>query len=190
MKLWLARHGPPLVASGVCYGATDVPADPQATLLAARELAGKLPAGLAVSSSPLRRCRQLADALCALRLDLDCRVDPRLAEMDFGCWEGVRWDAIARADFDSWTADFAGWRCGGGESVALLMARVAQALADARRAGSDTLWITHGGVVGAVRLLASGVAVPKQAGDWPRDALGFGQAEWLALAPDGAARLG
>jgi alpha-ribazole phosphatase len=183
MKLWLVRHAMPLVDSGVCYGASDVPADQQATLEAARSLADRLPTGLAVSCSPLRRCRQLADALCALRPDLAWRPDPRLAEMDFGRWEGARWDAIARDDLDGWAADFPGWRCGGGDSVAQLMARVAQALAEAWRTGGDALWITHGGVVGALRLLAAGVTLPKQAGDWPRDGLGFGQVECITMAP-------
>ena len=190
MKLWLVRHAQPLVDGGVCYGASDVPADPQATLRAAQALAAQLPAGLALRSSPLRRCLELADALCALRPDFACSEDPRLAEMDFGRWEGARWDAIARAEFDAWMADFPGWRCGGGESVAQLMARVGQALADTRGAGSDALWITHGGVVRAVRLLAAGVAVPQRAGDWPREGLAFGQAECIALAPDHAAQSG
>ena len=181
MKLWLLRHGAPLVDSGTCYGASDVPADPQATLRAAQALAGRLPAGLAVRTSPLQRCRELADVLCALRPGLACSEDARLAEMDFGRWEGARWDAIARAEFDAWMADFAGWRCGGGESVAQLMARVGAALADARAAGHDVLWVTHGGVVRAVRLLAAGTPLPRRADQWPRDGLGFGEAECVAL---------
>ena len=182
MKLWLLRHGPPLVDSGICYGASDVPADSQATLRAAHVLAGQLPAGLAMRSSPLLRCRQLADALCALRRDFACSEDPRLAEMDFGRWEGRPWDAIGRHEFDAWTADFPGHRCGGGESVALLMARVGAALAETRRASGDALWITHGGVVRAVRLLAAGIAVPRRADEWPRDGLGFGEAQCIVLA--------
>ena len=185
MKLWLVRHAQPLVDGGVCYGASDVPADAQETLRAARGLAAQLPPGLAMRSSPLRRCRQLADALCALRPDLACRDDSRLAEMDFGRWEGARWDAIARDDFEGWTADFPGWRCGGGESVAQLMARVAAALADAQAGAGDALWITHGGVVGAVRLLAAGIAVPRLAADWPRGALDFGHAECFDFAAKG-----
>lgn len=184
MKLWLVRHGPPLVESGVCYGASDVPADPQGTLQAAHALARRLPTGLAVRCSPLRRCRQLADALSALRPDLAGRADPRLAEMDFGRWEGAPWDAIGPAEFHGWTADFPGYRCGGGESVAQLMARVAMALADTRRAGRDALWITHGGVVRAARLLAGGGALPSQADEWPRDGLDFGEAECIAIAPE------
>jgi alpha-ribazole phosphatase len=175
MKLWLVRHGPPLVEQGICYGATDVPADPHATLRLAQELAATLPPGLAATCSPLRRCTQLADALHAVRADLAWRADARLAEMDFGAWEGRRWDAIGRAEFDHWTADFAAYRCGGGESVAQLMGRVALALQDARAAGGDALWLTHAGVIRAARLLVAGVAVPRTAADWPREGPDFGQ---------------
>lgn len=176
MKLWLVRHALPLVAEGLCYGASDVPADADATLAAARAVAAHLPPGLAVTSSPLRRCLQLAEALHQERADLPHRLDPRLAEMDFGAWENRPWSAIPPQEFERWTADFAGHRCGGGESVAQLMARTAAALADVRAHDSDALWITHGGVVRAVRLLADGVACPARADEWPREGLAFGQA--------------
>lgn len=183
MKLWLARHARPLAAAGLCYGATDLAADGQATLAAAQALAQVLPAGLAVRSSPLRRCVQLAEALQALRPDLAHHCDARLAEMDFGRWEGQPWDAIGRAAFDDWMADFAHHRCGDGESVAALMERVAAALAQAHAGSTDVLWITHAGVVRAARLLARGVALPRQAADWPAEGLDFGALDCLALEP-------
>lgn len=183
MKLWLVRHAAPLVEEGLCYGATDVPADAQATQQAAQALAGLLPPALAVRCSPLRRCSQLAQALRLLRPDLAGREDARLTEMDFGLWEGRRWSELARQDLEAWTADFPGYRCGGGESVAGLMARVAQCLAQVRVHGRDTLWITHGGVIRAARLLAAGVTLPARADEWPREGLAFGQAECLLLPP-------
>jgi alpha-ribazole phosphatase len=70
VKLWLVRHAQPLVASGVCYGATDLAADPQATLQAAQVLALTLPKGAAVSSYPLQRYELLTHILRGLRLDL------------------------------------------------------------------------------------------------------------------------
>ena len=174
MKLWLVRHARPLVDKGVCYGATDLQADVQATLQAAAALAVALPRDLAVACSPLQRCVQLAAALQATRPDLGYRTDARLAEMDFGCWEGMRWDAIGQAEYDRWTADFSGYRFGGRESVAQLMARVGAALADAGRSGGDMLWITHAGVIRATRLLAQGVAVPRRAADWQQETPGLG----------------
>ena len=34
-RLWLVRHAQPVVATGTCYGALDVPADAAATQVAA-----------------------------------------------------------------------------------------------------------------------------------------------------------
>ena len=83
---WLVRHAAPQVAPGTCYGALDVPADPQATQQTARRLAEALPTATLMSHSPLQRCEQLAHYLLALRSDLDSNPDPRLREMDFGDW--------------------------------------------------------------------------------------------------------
>ena len=34
------------------------------------------------------------------------KTETRLSEMNFGCWEGQRWDAIPKADYARWMADF------------------------------------------------------------------------------------
>ena len=175
MKLWLVRHARPLVAPGLCYGASDVAADPQATAAAARALARVLPPGLPVHCSPLQRCTALASALHALRPDLDWRADPRLAEMDFGRWEGTPWDAIAACEFADWMADFPGYPAGGSESVRAFMARVGAAHAEALARASEAVWITHAGVARAVQLLRQGFE-PRSAADWPRE--GPGPAQW------------
>ncbi len=175
MPLWLVRHAQPLVAPGVCYGALDVPAEPLATQQAAQNLAQVLPQGLQVLSSPLQRCERLAHVLQGLRPDLAYKTDPRLAEMNFGAWEGQTWDAIARSELDAWTDDFAHWRCGGGENVQDFMARVA-AVWDAYAANNQpVVWITHAGVIRAATLLAQGQRTVQHAAQWPHDACGFGQ---------------
>jgi alpha-ribazole phosphatase len=178
-KLWLARHAQPLIAPGVCYGATDVAANAQATLQAAEALAQCLPAGLQLVSSPLQRCVQLTSCLHALRPDLVCQTDTRLAEMDFGCWEGQRWDAIPQADYERWTADFGAHAFGGKESVQAFMLRVAAAWDEAQLGGLETVWITHAGVIRAATLLAQGVRQVTQAAQWPVSAPAFGA--WCQL---------
>lgn len=174
MKLWLVRHAQPLIAPGVCYGATDVAADDQATLQAAHALAQTLPAGVLLVSSQLQRCERLAHCLRGLRPDLAYKTDARLAEMNFGCWEGQRWDAIPQADFDHWVADFGEHRFGGQESVSEFMRRVACAWDETQRQGLDAVWITHAGVIRAASLLAQGVRQVAQAAQWPSDAPAFG----------------
>jgi len=183
--IWLVRHAQPLIAPGICYGALDVPADADATRQAAQELAQRLPINAFVSASPLLRCQQLAQALQAVRPDLSCHTEAGLAEMNFGAWEGQRWDALPPDAFDAWTSDFWRYRVGGGECVADFMARVAQAwdaAAAARLSGVAQVWLTHAGVIRAARLLASGQREVHAAADWSRDAPGYGQC-WRYQSP-------
>jgi alpha-ribazole phosphatase len=183
MKLWLVRHAQPLVEAGVCYGASDLPADAQATQACACALAELLPPGLRVLTSPLQRCTQLAQALQALRPDLPATPDARLREMDFGCWEGVRWDAIPKTAYDAWTSAFGQHRFGGRESVQELMQRVAAAQVEAVQGGGDVAWITHAGVMRAMRLLAQGIARIEHAAQWPQEAPAWGQWQLLEAFP-------
>ncbi|WP_342129252.1 histidine phosphatase family protein [Hydrogenophaga sp. OTU3427] len=175
MKLWLLRHAQVLAAPGLCYGASDLPAHAGHTDAAARAAALCVPAGLPLWVSGLGRARQLADRLHALRPDLGPpRTDVRLNEMDFGRWEGQAWQAIPRAAFDDWLADFAHHRFGGAESTQQVIARVAAALADQRAAfgpGGEAVWVTHAGVIRAVAYLARhGPAPIAHAGQWPEEA--------------------
>lgn len=172
MKLWLVRHPAPEVAPGICYGRLDMAALADATSACAAALLPLLPERLAIASSPLRRCQQLAQAL-----ERPFATDARLQEMDFGAWEGRPWQDLPRAELDAWTADFARHKPGGGENVHGFMARVASAFDEL--AGADTLWVTHAGVIRAVQLLAGGVRELQDARQWPTAAPGYGQ--WCTL---------
>lgn len=185
--LWLQRHAQPLVAPGVCYGRTDMAADDKATAAAAQALqsawaAEALPAGT-VWHSPLQRCTQLAAALQTQAPAFQLRACNDLAEMDFGVWEGQRWDGIAREEMQAWTADFMAYAPGGGESLATMMARITRALdaarQQARETGQPVLWISHAGVAQCAHwLLTRGQRLPL-AKDWPSVKLAYG--EWLRL---------
>ena len=179
--LWLLRHAPVDAPAGLCYGRTDLSCAAEATQAVAAQIAPLLPADIAIHSSPLQRCATLARAIADQRPALSpATIDPRLAEMDFGAWEGQPWDRIARADFDAWMADFADARAGtNGESTRLFMARVAAAWDDWRAGGIDAVWVTHAGVMRAVRLLQHGVRCPADASEWPRHPIGFG--DWLRV---------
>lgn len=180
MKLWLVRHAQPLVKPGVCYGALDLAADHAATQAAASALAAELPKGLRVWVSPLQRCEQLALELQALRLDLTFKTDARLAEMNFGQWEGVPWAQIPAPAVARWTDDFGEHRFGGVESANAVLARVAavwnetvhetQGLAE-----PAAVWLTHAGVIRAAHLVARGQLQVQQAAQWPTDAPGYGK---------------
>ncbi len=178
--LWLVRHAQPLLAPGLCYGATDVSADAQATQRAALALAPVLPPNTIVISSTLQRCELLAQSLQGLRPDLTYKTDVRLTEMNFGEWEGQPWDAIPRAAFDVWTDDFWNHRFGGQESVAGFMERVTLVWRETSQLPSPALWVTHAGVIRAATLLSQGVHKVTHASQWPSAAPAFGG--WCTLA--------
>lgn len=184
-RLWLIRHARPLIESGVCYGRLDVSADEEHTRASARRLHAALAPGIAqIRTSPLTRCLQLAHALLRLR-DTDNspdHLDERLQEMDFGVWEGRRWDAIARDELDAWASHFTEHRPGNGESLAAMLSRVRHALGDMHKAVGpqrDMVWITHAGVIRCVLWLAThGERLP-EAHEWTMAAPDFG--EWISL---------
>ncbi|MEY2953167.1 MAG: hypothetical protein RLZZ401_1254 [Pseudomonadota bacterium] len=180
MRLWLLRHAQPLIAPGVCYGATDLPADAQATQVAAQafwqawDAAGE-PAKPLIACSPLGRCLQLADALQALRPGVVVQRDERLREFDFGCWEQVPWADIPPDALARWTADFSAHAFGGCETVGGFIRRVGQAV-DAARVGpaQPQVWVSHAGVARALQWLAQDAGPLVDAAQWPRAAPGFG----------------
>ena len=183
---WLVRHAQPLIAPGICYGALDVAAEPEATRVAAQTLATQLPPQSQVHVSPLQRCELLAQVLYGLRPDLSYKTDARLAEMNFGAFEGRRWDSISVHAYDDWTDDFWQHRFGGAESVAEFMARVTLAWLDAMQAAAGhrpQVWITHAGVIRAASLISKGVREVHQAAQWPADAPAFGQAWCIKPGP-------
>jgi len=171
--LWLLRHAQVDCAPGQCYGASDVPALAEATRDAAVRAARVLPADVPLRSSPLQRCTDLAQALRPAHALI---TDARLAEMNFGGWEGGPWSAIARHEFDAWTADFGDGRAGGhGESTRQFMARVGTAFEEWRAAGEDAIWVTHAGVMRAVLLWRAGTRHVVRADQWPSQQIGFGE---------------
>jgi alpha-ribazole phosphatase len=192
MQLYLVRHPKPLVAPGLCYGASDVLCRQEEIRASAELLGQRLPKGLKIISSPLQRCEQLAQTLCQQAPHFSYETDEKLAEMNFGSWEMLAWDQIAPHELAAWTQDFASYRCGGcGESVAILLQRVACRLHATLLQNENQIWITHAGVIRAVQwlaeqpdaLIASLTAqldpVPLlsqiRAAEWPAGEVAFGQ---------------
>jgi alpha-ribazole phosphatase len=159
MRLYLIRHPRPQVEIGICYGQLDIPASVGTGELT--RLRAELPPGLPLWSSPLQRCRQLADMLHP-----EPMFDDRLAEMNFGDWEGRRWDDIPRHELDAWAADLAGYSPPGGESPRALQRRALAFVASLTV--PEAVIVTHAGVIRT--LLAH----------W----LNLADEEWLTVAPD------
>ncbi|WBB59681.1 bifunctional RNase H/acid phosphatase [Streptomyces sp. WMMC500] len=123
-----------------------------AGLLAARG-AGQATAGRDAAavqdivSSPLRRCRETAEAVAG-RLGLGVRVEDGLREADFGAWEGLTFAEVQERhpdDLAAWLRSTKAAPSGGGESFAEVSRRVAVARDKilARYAGHTVLLVTH-----------------------------------------------
>jgi alpha-ribazole phosphatase len=166
MKLILVRHPQPEVAAGICYGSTDLAVSPQqreAVLHALHALLATLPATVALYSSPLRRCADLASQLHAQRPECTLAFDPRLVEMDFGAWEMRAWDDIPRQQIDDWAADLINYRPGGGENVLTMTARVADFYGTIQRQRHDAVVICHAGTIRLMAALHDGLPPPEAA---------------------------
>jgi alpha-ribazole phosphatase len=149
----LVRH--PAVADGAgrCYGRLDLPlADPasiQPILAALAPMRGAM-----IHTSPLARCRLLAEALAADWSQPLPIADARLLEMDFGAWEGLPWEDIPRADLDRWAADLFGFAAPGGETGASLVARVTAFWHSVTELPGAHVVVTHGGPLKVLMALA------------------------------------
>lgn len=149
MKLTLVRHTSLQIASGICYGQTDI--DVGASFWnEANQLKMKLVGAQydAVYASPLQRCVKLA-----LALDLGEPItDARLMELNFGDWETRTWDDIPRDLFDAWAQDYANLAPPKGETFGQLQQRATHFLEELKlqNAGKHVLLVTHGGLIRAL----------------------------------------
>jgi len=169
VRLFLIRHPRPLLDDGICYGRLDVDAeDPQPVAARLRPL---LPDATPVISSPLQRAHRLASALHPRP---SC--DARLQEIDFGDWEGLRWECIERRLLDAWAADVLHFVPPGGESVAMLRARAIDCVGDLP--ANDCALVTPAGVIRV--LLGHWLRLPLD--EWSRLPLDFGSITLLELA--------
>ena len=168
--LWCWRHPRATAAAGRCIGRTDVPVDPRkAKRLAHRMRRVARQHGLPrqVWVSPLLRARAVGGWL--RQWGWQVQVDARLAEMDFGAWDGRHWADIPWAEVGAWEVDLLHHAPGGGEALQALAQRVQAWVDEAVAAGGPRQIVSHGGWINSLlhlpRLLGEGAAL--QAADWP-----------------------
>lgn len=172
--LWLWRHPRPRGGAGRCYGRSDLPVDPRkAKRLAHRLRRATRRHGLPriVWTSPLARCRAVGRWL--RRWGFEHRVDARLAELDFGGWEGRPWREIPREEIDAWVQGFATQAPGGGESLQQFSARVQSFVKERCDEGSAALLVAHGGWMAMARWQQEQPQRMPSATEWP-GAPGYG----------------
>ncbi len=154
--LWLVRHAP-VDASGICYGQSDVPVTLPPELAAERVRAALPGVPASVVASPWARARDLGAAVAG-GLGLALAVEPRLAEISMGEWEGRAFADLERQDGARLFRWMAAWQTEappGGESVLALEARVGSWL-DEQRGPGPVLVMAHAGPIRAIRRLVRG----------------------------------
>jgi alpha-ribazole phosphatase len=168
-RIVLVRHAEPEEsARGLCYGTLDV-----GLSVEGRRHAEQLAASLgavqydAVYASPRRRTIETAAPLAQAR-GLATVVEDDLREIDFGLFEGRRYDEIAETHpeiYRQWMEAPTTVTFPDGESYADLRARALSSLTRIGQAHDCAVVVTHGGVVRA------------------------GLAEWLSMPADAIFRL-
>jgi broad specificity phosphatase PhoE/ribonuclease HI len=150
-RLVLVRHGATgHTAERRWSGRGDVPLSPEGRAQAeavARRVARLAPRVAAVVTSPLTRCVDTAAAIAARTGDPPVVTDADLVECDFGQWEGLTVEEIARR----WPSDLAAWQRStavappGGESLRRVATRVRRAVTRLRTAypGETVVVVSH-----------------------------------------------
>lgn len=152
-ELVLVRHTRVAVA-GLCYGRIDVPLAETFSVEASQIKAQLANMGEVVYyTSPAQRCQILAHHLAP-----HVQTDLRLAEMDFGTWEGMTWDAIGEPAISAWAHDFVNLQPPQGESYVQLAQRVSAFLHDVTQ-HERAVVVTHAGVIRAAHALLNGIAL-------------------------------
>ncbi len=147
MRLILVRHPLPVCEAGACYGRLDLACDAEALNEAADKLSG-LARGARVFTSPARRALALATRLSAAPV-----VDSRLQELDFGDWEGRKWDEIGREAIKTWEDGFPDSAPPKGEALSAMAARCADWVASLEPEGRPVLAVTHAGPIRLIRAI-------------------------------------
>lgn len=162
--LYAWRHPRVAGTEGRCIGAgTDWGVDPRRAKRLARRIqrvARREGLPRLVVTSPLKRCAAVGRWL--RRWGWRHRIDPALAELHFGDWEGRLWTGIGRPAVDAWCADFAHHAPGGGESLAALLARAA-----AWQAGPARVLVGHAGWLQARAWARAHPGRGPRADEWP-----------------------
>jgi alpha-ribazole phosphatase len=141
MEIHLVRHIAPAVEKGICYGQTDVPLPPEYPVLHQTVLTKLEGPYQKIYSSPLQRCRLLAEAT-----GLPTTYDPRLREVNFGQWENRAWNDLDQEELNRWMYNYIGQAPPGGESLTQVVARFQEFLNELPVL-NKVLIITHAGII-------------------------------------------
>ncbi|HIP53628.1 MAG TPA: histidine phosphatase family protein [Chromatiales bacterium] len=149
----LIRHGEPEGGRRYRGDGIDDPLSEKGWRQMWEAVGDEAPWGLIISS-PLRRCREFAEAL-GERADIPITIEPRLREVGFGEWEGRPPAELQHENpgiLDRFYSDPIGNRPPGAEPLDAFRTRVGAAFDDlvATHPGEHLLAVVHAGVIRAV----------------------------------------
>ncbi|MBS2097318.1 alpha-ribazole phosphatase [Carboxylicivirga linearis] len=145
-EILLIRHTTPEVEKGICYGQLDLDVTAnfeQEASEIAQSINGFNPD--VIFSSPLQRCRKLANHLFP---NHSIDIDERIIEMNFGQWEGQKWEGIERFTIEQWSNNFLNQSPPNGEKFSELLARTNNFFEFLENSNKKYLAVvTHSGVI-------------------------------------------
>lgn len=154
MEIILIRHTKPNIAKGICYGQSDIDLNnsfkEEIQLIKEQLNLGDINF---FYSSPLKRCKILAEKLSANIL-----FDERLKELNFGDWELKSWNEINAEKLAFWMNDFVNVTVPNGESYLDLHKRSINFLRDIKKLNADKIAIvTHAGVIKCINAIINNI---------------------------------
>jgi alpha-ribazole phosphatase len=157
MEIYLIRHIEPVFEKGICYGHLDVPI-PQNYKELHESIIAKLPNDYdAVFSSPLIRCKLLAE-----QISNNVNFDSRLKEVNFGNWEGLRWDDINQFELNNWMENYIEIGPPNGESLKDLVRRFSDFIFDLKKQDlKKVIIVTHAGIIRLAMHLFNNIPLDK-----------------------------
>ncbi len=182
-QIYLIRHPEPVSVQGLCYGRRDVAIGSDALARAGARVRERLDcstlAGAPIFSSPAMRCVLLARELAEPRQPT---IAPELSEMDFGSWEGLRWDEVPRDELDAWAQDMWRYSPGGAESAEAVAARWFDWSRGLVTSGIRTaVAVTHAGLIRVAMRCSGSLSLP----EFAAAAIGFGSVHRIELEDRG-----
>lgn len=147
MEIYLIRHTTPDIAKGICYGQTDLDITDtfeQEVMSIKPYLPGNI---RTIYSSPLQRCRKLAEALFPQN---NVQLHNDLMELNCGSWEMQPWNEIPKAEIQPWMDDFVNVQVPDGESYVQMHERVVKRFEWIGRQSETAVIVAHGGVLRSI----------------------------------------
>lgn len=157
MEVHLIRHIEPAFEKGICYGQLDV-SIPSNYKEQHEHIITQLPKNYdAVFSSPLTRCKLLAE-----QISTNVIFDDRLKEVNFGDWEGKKWDNINQTELNNWMENYIIVAPPNGESLQTLVNRFSDFITELKKQNlKKVILLTHAGIIRSAMYLFNNVPLDK-----------------------------